>query len=109
MSGQVLGASAWYAARARRARSGKAPPLALRRSILLRQRGNGEWYVAIYTWRFGRWLEPEWLCPSGPLERAKKAARDAWRRSRLPALWHYAGETGCRPLRFGLNEPGEAA
>ena len=109
MSGQVLHVGRWYAARARRARAGKAPGLALRRTILLRQRANGQWYAAVYTWRFGRWLEPEWLCASAPLDCAKAAARDAWRRTRLPALWHYAGERDCRPLRFGLSEPGEVA
>lgn len=107
MSAHIYGPRDWLAARNKRALAGKAPKPAVRRFIMLRQRHDGGWSAAIYTWRYGRWLSPEWLCGTGSLVKARDAARDAWMRMRMPAVWHYAGETGMRALRFGQNEPME--
>jgi hypothetical protein len=106
MMGEVLGPAHWAAARRRRAMLGKAPRLAVRRVLMLREYRNGQWRAAICAWRFGRWLAPEWLCEPCSLKAARSAAFAVWRAGqRMPAAWQYATDSTARPLRFGQNEP----
>lgn len=109
MTALVYASAEWFAARERRARAGKAPRLALRRCIMLRQQADGTWCVGIYTWKLGRWLKPDWVCPPASLAQARGAARAAWQQSKLPIMWHYSGRKGLQPFRFGYSEPGEDA
>lgn len=109
MSGRVYWPDEWRQARERRAASGRAPRLAVRRSILLRQAPEGEWVAAIYEWRFGKWKQPTWLCGRTALPQARRAALAAWEEHRLPLLWAYADEVGVRPFYPGLSEPGGGA
>ncbi|WP_426265161.1 hypothetical protein [Sphingomonas sp. PWP1-2] len=105
MSARIYWGAAWKRARDLRASRGKAPRLAVRRAILLRQGANGSWIVGIHEWRFGIWKPPTWLCGWSTLPDARKAALDAWDQHRLPLLWAYHGERNMRPFFRNLNEP----
>jgi len=108
MSAHIYWPDAWRQARDRRAVSGKAPRLAVRRSILLRQAPEGEWVAAIYEWRFGKWKQPTWLCGRTGLSEARQVALAAWETHRLPLLWAYRDENCMRPFHLGHSEPREA-
>lgn len=109
MTAQISPASSWWRARNQRALTGKAPRLAVRRSILMRQAPNGSWTVAVCEWRFGKWKKPEWLCQSVPFDQAHGVTLQAWRQYRLPVCWSYSSDTRLRPFLFGRNEPAESA
>jgi hypothetical protein len=102
---RVYPPACWARARAARAVRGKAPRLAVRRSILMRQSKSGTWSVGIFEWRFGKWQKPEWLCGSAPFEEARGAVDKAWHRYRLPMAWGYATDTHLRPFLLGSSEP----
>ena len=104
MSARIYWPSAWSHAREHRARSGKAPRLAVRRSIVLRQGPEGDWSAGVFEWRFGAWKKPNWLCGRVALAEARAAALAEWEKHKLPLLWSYYGE-GVRPFYEGLNEP----
>ncbi len=109
MTAHVYSVSCWWHARQNRARSGKAPRLAVRRSILMRQTPRGSWAVAVCEWRFGKWKKPEWLCQAVPFDEAHSVMLQAWQQYRLPVFWSYSDETRLRPFLFGRNEPAESA
>jgi hypothetical protein len=102
---RVYSAACWARARAARAVRGKAPRLAVRRSILMRQSKSGTWSVGIFEWRFGKWRKPEWLCGSVTFEEARATIDAAWKRYRLPMAWGYAADKHLRPFLFGASEP----
>lgn len=105
MTARVYWGKAWAQARDLRASRGKAPRLAVRRAIVLRQGSNGHWVAGIHEWRFGAWKPPTWLCGWESLPEARKAALEAWDRHKIPLLWAYHDERGLRPFFTGLNEP----
>ncbi|MDY7525848.1 hypothetical protein [Sphingomonas sp. 10B4] len=107
MTARVFGIERWRDARVNRARVGKAPRLAVRRTILLRQTVAGSWAVTVQEWRFGMWKQPEVLCRGVPLPKARATALAAWRDRRLPLLWAYL-DNNTRPFHEGRSEPREA-
>ncbi|MEN2786076.1 hypothetical protein ACFOKI_06690 [Sphingomonas qilianensis] len=105
MTARLYSPTDWARARARRAIRGKAPRLAIRRSILMRQSKSGAWSVGIFEWRFGKWQKPQWLCGSVSFQDARETVSDAWQQYRLPVAWGYAADDRLRPLLFGFSEP----
>ena len=100
MSALVYAAPVWHRARARRAVAGKAPRLAISRTIVLRESASGGWSVSIYTQRFGVWGKPERLCDVLPFDTARSVAVEAWRRLRLPMARVFRSDGKLRPFRL---------
>ncbi len=108
MSGLVYFAPAWHRARARRAAAGKAPRLAVTRTIVLRQTADGDWLVVIYTRRLGVWSKPERLCRPCSFEEARAVAVTAWRRYRLPIVRVLHADGKMRPFQLDCDDMREA-
>jgi hypothetical protein len=100
MSALVYHAPAWHRARARRAAAGKAPRLAVTRTIALRETAAGGWSVVIYTRRYGIWSKPERLCGVCSFEAARAVAVTAWQRCRLPIARVLHADGKLRPFRL---------
>jgi hypothetical protein len=105
---QVYSVAHWQRAREIRARSGRAPRLAVQRVILLREVEGGRWAAAVHQFRFGRWSGPEWICPAASLADARAAALAEWSMCGIPVVWAYRDDGSMRPFYAGLNEPSEA-
>lgn len=108
MTAKIYWGKAWREASEERVRRGKAPRLAVRRAIVLRQGSKGRWIAGLCEWRFGICKAPTWLCGWTTLPEARAAALETWEAKRLPLLWAYNGERRMRPFFRDLNEPSAA-
>jgi hypothetical protein len=104
MTALVYAAPAWHRARTRRAAAGKAPRLAVTRTIALRETAAGGWSVVIYTRRYGDWSKPERLCGVCSFEEARAVAVAAWWRSRLPIARVLYADGKLRPFRLDRTD-----
>ncbi len=104
MSALIYSAPEWHRARQRRAAAGKAPRLAVTRTIAIRQAATGGWSVVIYTRRYGVWSKPERLCGVCSFDEARAVAVAAWRHCRLPIARVLHADGKLRPFLLDRSD-----
>lgn len=98
MGAVVYPAPEWHRARARRAAAGRAPRLAITRTIALRESSSGAWSVSIITRRFGVWGKATRLCAPTSFDAARAVAVEAWHQYRLPVARVLYADHKMRPF-----------